>query len=66
MTSAADKYELPAILTERLGSGTVLLYLAKKEAAADVAVGAEVVTAGVFEGEFVCDGEFVCAGECEL
>lgn len=45
-------------------------YLAKKEAAAEVAVvggGAVVVAAGVWDGEFVCDGdEFVCEGECVL
>jgi len=41
-------------------------YLAKKEAAVEVAVGAVVVTAGVLDGEFECVGEFVCAGECVL
>lgn len=42
-------------------------YLAKKEAAAEVVVvGAVVVTAGVWQGEFVCDVEFVCEGECVL
>lgn len=40
--------------------------LAKKEAAAEVVVGAVVVAAGVCEGEFVCDVEFVCEGECVL
>lgn len=58
----------PAVckLLLRLRTESILLYLAKKEAAAEVAVGAEVVTAGVLEGELVCDGEFVFAGEWEL
>lgn len=41
-------------------------YLTKKEAAAEVVVGAVVVTAGVLQGGFVCEGEFACAGECVL
>lgn len=47
-------------------SGVKESYLAKKEAAAEVAVDAVVVAAGAWEGEFVCDGEFVCEGECVL
>lgn len=41
-------------------------YLAKKDAAAEVAVVAVLVAAGVWEGEFVWDVEFVCEGECVL
>lgn len=46
--------------------GVKASYLAKKEAAAEVAVGAAVGTAGVLQGDPVCDGEFVWAGECVL
>lgn len=41
-------------------------HLAKNEAAADVVVVADAVTAGAWEGELVCDAEFACEGECVL
>lgn len=46
------------------GCAVIASHLAKKEAAADVVVVADAVTAGAWEGELVCDAEFACEGEC--